>query len=236
MIVFCRLVVVAMLAGFLGACASHAPVEASASKLAAIKTIAVLSPPEPETYRVENLSHPGIVFGLVGGLVAAADQSAKQDKLSSALKSQGAAIVSGMAKQLVSHLSRSGYKARVENAPWEKKGSDFVLAYDKIQSDADAVLIMEPTQMGFLATGPVSDYVPTIKLEATLLGKDRKEPMYRGFYIHSGQYRDDKWKTITPKTTFPNFEAMISNTKAVADALNEAGAALAQSVGADLRR
>jgi hypothetical protein len=73
-------------------------------------------------------------------------------------------------------------------------------------------------------------------LAATLLGKDRKEPIYRGFHVYGWAPKNDGWKRIPPRTTFPNFQAIISNTKAAADALNEAGVAVAKSVSTDLRR
>src|SRR5690349_9233819 len=79
-----RLLAVALVA-VLTACAGPVPkLEASTAKLGGVKSVAVVRPPEPKAYTVMNFGHPGVAFGLIGGLVAAADQNSKQNQLTAA--------------------------------------------------------------------------------------------------------------------------------------------------------
>lgn len=233
-----RLLGIAVLAGLLAACAGPVPkVDAAASKLATIKTVAVIRAPEPKTYAVMNFGHPGMAFGLVGGLIAAADQSAKQDRVSAAFKSQGAKVNGNLAEQLVTRLQASGYDARIEDGPWEEADGGYKLAFDKIDSTADAVLVASPAVVGFVATGAVSDYMPTMTVVASLfLGKERKNPLYRGFHSYGWAPKAEGWKNSAPKKTFANFDAVMADTKSAQTALDDAGTRLAESVAGDLRR
>ena len=120
-------------------------------------------------------------------------------------------------------------------APFNPDGR-FKLPFEKINSTADAVLIISPTVIGFIATGVTSDYLPTITVVATLVGKDRKEQLYRGFHSSGWAPKADGWKVSRPRSTYANFDALMADPKASAAALTEAGDAIAESVSGDLQR
>ncbi|HET7773637.1 MAG TPA: hypothetical protein VFK82_07405 [Burkholderiaceae bacterium] len=221
----------------LAACASPVPkIDSTPAALARVKTIAVIRAPEPKTYTVVNFGHPGMAFGLVGGLIAAGDQKSKQDELSAAMKQGNPALTSAaLPEALVSQLNQMGFQARVEDAPWAEVDGKYTLPFDKINSDADAVVVVSPTIVGFIATGLTSDYYPTMTAVVTLLGKDRKEPLYRGYHATGWQPKADGWRFSPAKTTFGNYAALMADPKKSADALSEAARNVAASVARDLR-
>jgi len=222
---------------FITACAGPVPkIDASQKQLAAVKTVAVVRPPEPKTYTVLNFGHPGMAFGIIGGLVAGADQASKQSRLSAALQSQGTDINNRLANQIASKLALNGYDTKVIDAPWEETDGRYTLPFDKIQSDADAVLLVSPTIVGFIATGVTSDYLPTVAVVVTLLGSDHKEQLYRGFHVSGWAPKADGWKVSPPQGSFANFDALMSDIKGTVAALDQAGVAISETVNTDLRR
>lgn len=232
-----RLLTIVPLVCLISACVGPVPkIDSSPAQLAPIRTIAVIQPPEPKEYTVLFLGHPGMAFGIVGGIIAANDQIGKQERLSRALRDQGTAVSAKLAAKVAAELLRSGYDARVEEAPWEEVEGRFKLPYEKIQSAADAVLVISPTTVGFVATGVTSDYMPTIWMGANLLGKDRKEPLYRGFHATGWQPKGEGWKFTPPSKGFANFDELMANTSASGGSLEEAAGLIAATVVSDLKR
>ena len=80
------------------------------------------------------------------------------------------------------------------------------------------------------------DYQPVITAVVTLLGKDRKEELYKGFHASGYASLDDRWRLSPATASFANFEALIADPNASSRALLEAAGAIASTVGADLRR
>ncbi|MEJ8845753.1 hypothetical protein [Variovorax rhizosphaerae] len=211
-------------------------IEAAPAKLTEIKTIAVVRTPEPKTYTVMNIGHPGTAFGLVGGLIAAADQISKTNTLSKAYQDQGTSTSAALTTEVVGQLKAQGYTVNEQDAPWNEKDGRFSLQFDQIQSDADAVLVIAPTLVGFVSPQNSTEYLPTVTAVATLLGKDRANPLYRGFHSVGWRPTAEGWRNRLPKTTYPNFSALMTDTRASADALNGAAADVASSVAVDLKR
>jgi hypothetical protein len=198
--------------------------------------VAVIRSPEIKTYTVMNFGHPGMAFGLVGGLIAASDQSVKSDQLSLELKNRRLSVPAELANGVAAELSHLGFRASVEDAPWEEKeGGKYTLPFEKIQSGADAVVVVTPTIVGFIATAG-GDYLPTIAASVTILGKDRKNPLYRGFHDTGWQLKAEGWRYSPPAAAFPNFDDLMRSPARTADSLVAASSAIARSVALDLRR
>lgn len=220
----------------LAACAGSVPrIDASATKLAPIKTIAVVRPPEPKTYAVMNFGHPGMAFGAIGGLIAASDQSNKQERLTALYKERKLAVNSRLADSIAEQLNSSGFVATVAEGPWEEIDGKLQLPFDKIVSAADGVLVVTPTLEGFVAT-TTQDYMPTVAAVVVLLDKGRREPLYKGFHSAGWAPMGEGWRTTPPKMIFRNFDALINDPAASSEALVDAAKAIGQTVGADLRK
>lgn len=184
-----------------------------------------------------NFGHPGMAFGLIGGLVAAADQNSKQERLTQAVKEKSPILTSGiLADSIATQLRRRGFEAKVEEAPWEESDGRFRLDFEKITSSADTLLVVTPTIVGFITTGTTSDYLPTVTAVVTLLGKDRKEQLYRGFHAAGWEPKANGWRHTAPKVTFANFDALMADPTKTAGALNVAASEVAETVAEDLKR
>ena len=219
-------------------CAGPVPkIDSSPTALSKVNTVAVIRPPEPKTYAVMNFGHPGMAFGLIGGLIAGGDMSSKQDKLTAAVKQNASSQTSSaLAENIATRLTKMGFQATVEDGPWEETDGKFKLDIEKISSSADTVLVVAPTIVGFVATGATSDYLPTIAASVTLLGKDRKEQLYRGFHACGWHPNADGWRYSSTPVAFANFDALMADPGKTADSLSSAASAVAVTVAEDLRR
>lgn len=232
------IVVSAML---LAACAGPVPkIDLVPNALSSVKTISVIRPPEPKVYTVANFGHGGMAFGLVGGLIAAADQNSKQEQLAKAYKESGVSVCSELSQKISDRLNSLGFSAKVEDAPWEEVDGKQTLSFKKINSDADVVLVVSPTIVGFVATGMAggynNDYLPTIASVAIVLGKDRENPIYRGYHVTGWELKAEGWKYTPPSITFPNFDALYANPNNSSVSLTDAADKIANSIASDLRQ
>jgi len=233
-------------AGLLSACATKVPpVAASPAELSKIHSIAVVRPPEPKTYRLSNLNHPagsalsgfGPLGILVGSAVATADMSAKQNRLNQAFKDQRLTISSDLAAKTADELAKRGFAVRVYDGPWKEVNGEWKIEADELASTADAVLVMVPDTVGFIANPPyVNDYAPTIWAWARLLGSDRKQVVYQGFHAVGFKPASSSWKYLSSTGGFKDFDALMVDTEAAAESLGDAAQAIAVSIAEDLKR
>ncbi|HRQ59889.1 MAG TPA: hypothetical protein PLN31_20935 [Azoarcus taiwanensis] len=214
----------------LAACAGPGPrIDANVEALAKVRSIAVIRAPEPSTYMVVNFGHPGAAFGLVGGLFAAADQNSKQDRLSEAIAASGHSVTASLAKSVADMLSRAGFETVIEDSVTDGSGGK-----EMIQSNADAVLVIAPRIIGFLAAGATSDYLPTVAVVATLHENGAGTHLYRGSHVAGYQPKGGEWRTSPAGATFANFDALMANPERSAQSLTEAAKAVATTIADDL--
>jgi len=224
-------------------CASVPRIDSPPGALASVKTVAVIRSPEPKTYTVWDMANPlGFLFGPIGSLVAAADRISKQDTLTQAIKEKNKTPTSGiLAQSIATQLTHGGFDAKVEEGPWEWKEDNetFSLEFEKIASSADAVLVVTPTIVGFIFRRDdffrIGDYLPTITVVATLLGKDR-EVLYRGYHAVGWKPGVEGWRHSPPKVTFSDFDALMADPEKTAAALSGAASEIAITVAEDLKR
>lgn len=232
-----RALVPALCLSLLAACASapqNVPLAPSAG--AAIKSVAIVVPPEPRKYAVVNWGHPGLVLGLVGGMFVAAEQDRKEASFYQAMQFQKFSVKAMLALGLEKRLLAAGYRARVVEGPWEEKDGRYVLHPDKVATDADAILVIVPTSAGFMARGPTADYVPAMTAVVRLIARDRRTELYRGLHAAGWQPRADGWRYTPARRSFSDFESLMAQPRESASALAETVDAVSDSIARDLRR
>ncbi len=227
----------ALCLSLLAACAS-APQSVSLAPEAgaAIKTVAIVLPPEPRKYAVVNMGHPGLALGLVGGMIVAAEQDRKESRFYQAMQFQKFSVKAMLAAGLEKKLGAAGYRAKVVEGPWEEKDGRYVLHPEKVVTDADAILVIVPTAAGFMAKGPTADYVPAMTALVRLIGKDRRTDLYRGFHAAGWEPRAEGWRYTPSRRAFSDFESLMAEPRESASALAETVDAVSDSIARDLRR
>ena len=233
------LVAVLLVAG----CATSVPTQALNEESAnAVRTVAVIVPPDPLEYAVFMNGHPGLAFGLIGGAIAGADQVQKSKQYTVAVQSAKFSLSGTLGQAMVEKLTAAGYEARLEQGPWELEegalAKRYRLQFDRIQSDADAVLVVMPVFVGYMAASPVSPYLPTVRVFARLLAKDRKTDLYRGAHFVGAQptFGEGWKKSADLAAKFSTFDTLIAQTGESVQALHASVQAISLHIAQDLRR
>lgn len=204
-----------------------------------VKTIAVIRSFEPRTYPVIRLADYSDSPDALSQLIGAGNQGAPadaQEAFTRMVKQHSAVPISAqLADGIAAQLTRLGYAATVEEGPWEVVDGYATLDFDNIKSSADAVLVIKPTVIGFLAPGN-GPYVPTVTAIITVLSAAEKQVLYRGFHDCGLMPKASGWRYCSSSSPFEHFDDMTSQPQKTADALAEAAAGIAASVAQDLKR
>jgi hypothetical protein len=228
----------ALLAAFaasaLAGCATPEKVAFKQDAAAAIETVTIVVAPEPKKYTVLNLAHPGMLFGAIGGAIAAADQANKENKFSKLAQSEKFSVTAALATATEQKLVAAGYRVDVQQGHWEEKDGKYVLQAEKIPAQAGHVLVILPSVVGYVATAAY--YQPTIHAVASLLDKDRKTVLYKGFHSTGWQPMGEAWRHTKVDRKFPDFDALMAEPKESSPALYLSAEAISASIAEDLRR
>jgi len=217
-------------------CAPMTRVELAQDGVAGLRTVDLVMPPEPQGYVVAMENHPGTaVGGAIGAVITIADQTAKTDRVKQALEGQRISVSRTIADALVQRLKATGYRVRTVEAPWVPQSAPPTVNVEAVESDADALLVVAPRTIGFVTANAFAPYEPTVMVEVTLLGRDRKTVLYRGLHSAGRQPALGEWRNVPSRRTFADVDGLVANPAATAAALTEAGTDVARAVADDIR-
>lgn len=173
-----------------------------------IKTIAILEPANSGEIAVQNLGHPGMSFGLIGGLIAAVDISAKTKEFTTLATQKSLNYVGEYQSALVQALENHGYVVKTLKVSREKS-LDFLKTYDDLDPSVDAYLDMG-LSCGYLSASSGTDYIPTVRSGVRLIKRSTKEVLYQDIVSYGYEMRAARAISIPaePKYYFKDFEAL----------------------------
>ena len=206
-----------------------------------IKTVAVLETTPVKT-SVFMLNHPGVSFGLIGGLVAAADQSSKESKFHATLEQAGFEPLPYFRERLSLHMAERGYVLVWPESQVEKKKSNrgsFGLrkAYGT-NSTGDAQLDINFGFVGYAAAGAGdgSPYRPTVTMAARLISPDGKQNYYTDYYAYNNVFNLTKAVVIDggAEHVYPGFDELhasgVESVEGLKEAIDAVAAKIAQQI------
>ena len=230
-----RLSIIVVILALTSGCGSLSRIELAQDGIAGLHSIDVVMPPEPQGYVVFMENHPGAaVGGVIGGVIMAADQISKENRVKQALQGQNISVSRTIADALVQRLKATGYRVRLVEAPLDQQVVSGVRV-STIESDADALLVVAPRTIGFVTAGALVPYEPTVTAEVTLLARDRTTVLYRGLHSAGRRPALGEWRNVSTGRTFENVDSLVANPGGTAAALTEAGTAVARAMADDIR-
>jgi hypothetical protein len=201
-----------------------------------IKSIAVTRRPNQDSYEAAVIGHPGASFGLIGGLIAAADIAAKSNKLTSAIGVADTRLQDRFADDLLQALTAAGYEVSV--VPIDKdadaaKAAAAVRAHGKYDAMLHANLIG-----GYWAAGPSSNYVPRLLAVVKLHDLGRDATLFEDVFTYG--YAHPQVKSIhlaaEGRYAYANIDALIADPPATRQGLLDGSRAVATQIASDLKR
>lgn len=191
---FRGLIMAALVAVSLSGCVSMPKQQAfNREANANLKNIAVLETHKTHT-SVFMLNHPGMSFGLIGGLVAASDQASKEKKFHAIMEKAGFEPLSYFKERLNAHLLERGYTvtwpaALVESTKNQRSSFGLRKAYSSV-GNVDAQLDVNFGFVGYAAAGAGknSPYRPTVTVGVRLVSADGKQNLYTDYVAYNNVF------------------------------------------------
>lgn len=201
-----------------------------------IKTVLVTAKPNQERYEAVVLAHPGASFGLIGGLIAAADMHSKSTRLTGAIDPLTVRLQERFADELSRKLKEAGYEPQLVPVPNEVNLDD-VLGVALNGRSADAVLGVDIAG-SFLSAGPTSDYFPRVIARVRKWDSKTRAVIYEdtisyGFSVAQSQMIQ---LSSSDKYRFRDIDALVGDPVVTRSALIDALPAIAGQIAADLKR
>lgn len=201
-----------------------------------IKKVAVTKRTGAESYDIVIVAHPGVNFGLIGGLVAAADMSSKSTRLTTALNPEQTALQDRVATRLVDALILGGYESEALSLD---KGVDTKSAFSTLrpQLKCDALLALEISG-SYIAAGPSSDYVPFVRVKVLQTDATSGQVLYQDTVTYG--YTHQHLKTVhlpaDGKYRFKDMDALVAAPDLAREGLYAGVDAIVAQISSDLKR
>lgn len=201
-----------------------------------IRTLAISQSKDQESYDALVLGHPGMSFGLIGGLIAASDMQSKSNQLTAAIDPKETRLQERFAMKLSASLARSGYAVKV--VPASKDATEDQVVNVLTQSaGTDGVLAV--TVLGrYLAAGPATDYFPYVLVKVKKVDSKSGNVLYEDTFSYG--YASAGLETVhfasDASYRFANIDSLVANPAKTREGLIAGLDAIIAQITADLKK
>jgi hypothetical protein len=201
-----------------------------------VRHIALLSPAKSDDYTVYMAHHPGMSFGLIGGIIAAADMQSKSSEFTAKLKEREFDFAARLTDAIEAELLRQNFKVTRVNVTREKP--ELLTDYSVVKAEADAYLDWVINWQGYLTAAATTDYTPSARVAFRLVTPQKKEVIYSELIGYGFQIGASQAVTLPAdaKYTYSNFSKLISSIDEAVAGLSEGVPLISKQVGIDLAR
>lgn len=207
-----------------------------------IKTIKVLQA-NPVDVHVFMLNNPGYSFGLIGGLVAAADQAGKESSYRAIMAKAGFDPTAYFKDQLTARMADRGYTLQWSQPAFAEarvdRGAYGLRKAYPAATDVDAQLDVNLVVVAYAAAGAgaSSPYRPTITAGVRLVSPDGKQNLYTDFFVYNNVFNAPKAVVLNAdpvKYSYPTFSALQAADTSSIDGLKAALDEVANKIASQL--
>ena len=221
---------------FLAGCAQVPRQAFNAAAAPHVKNLVITQPANQDEYYINILGHPGMSFGLIGGLVAAADMQMKTTQLTKAIGAGETRLQERFGQRLAEKLKAFGYESRVVVLPKDTK-LEQALVLAKQQQGGDAALLVEVSG-GYWAAGPTTDYFPRVVAKVKAVDAKSEKVLYEDTISYG--YAMPQAQTVhlasDPTYRFKNMDDLVGDPVKTRQGLYIGLDALAQQIASDLKK
>jgi hypothetical protein len=195
------------------ACATHPK---TAATRPVIKRIAVISASDPRWYTFENAAPP------VGGYpfqywVNKLDSKSKAKLFNDKVNAQSAALGTDLTEQVVASLRDRGFTVQILDGVTRPADDPDNIDYDKVSTDADAILHLWISEVGLYSSGYSRNYIPRVNASGKLFVRGQEDNVYDEDLCYGVDAKKGKEWAILPdaKYTYPSFDAVMTRIEEV---------------------
>jgi hypothetical protein len=206
---------------------------------ASLKSIAVLEVPPPSELRVVNAGGIGSAFGLVGALVDEAEEDRKSQEFTDLLEERRLVFGRRMTDAVTPYLQRIGYSVTLlaNQRPVIKNMEDGDADYSGIPTEADAILDISFSQVGYMAIG--TDYEPWMRVSARFFASRSKKRLCAQEFLYGPQLAylggDIELVPPNPKYVYGTFDVLTAKANEACGELEAGIGLVANRIATQLR-
>ena len=200
-----------------------------------IKKIGVVKVSDPAEYSVMLVHHPGLGFGLVGGLVAVADVSSKSKTFTQQQVDKYVRLGPDLTDALTNALSsEGGFEVVVVDGGTQPR-SEFLKDYPA--ADCDAYLDARIQTAGYWAQFVSTPYLPTLFVPVRLVDAHSKTVLYTATVFVTDGEVPKGGEQIYPETaySFQDFGALKADPDGASEGLRRATQIAAEQIAKDMK-
>lgn len=200
-----------------------------------LRSIGLLEQIDTEKYFVQNMNHPGMAFGLIGGLIAIADMESKQNKFTEAMKARNLRVIDEFQRMLATELQNAGYSVKMIKLQGEKHA--LLKSYDGLDNEVDAYLDFT-MDAGYMCASSSADYIPTVHSIVRLVKRGSSEMLYEEviYYGYKLGAKEAACLTADQQYYFKNFGALTSNPDLAMEGIRQGVPLIAKHIAQSLQR
>jgi hypothetical protein len=197
-----------------------------------VKRIALLEVDDPPEYGVLNVGGFGSNFGLIGALVQAADVQSKTGKFTATARDANFYLGRELGTQVKQALEQRGYEVTYITGVRSKKNA-METDFQKIATDADAILDLLIVQSGYYSGSLSTYYVPWLRMSAKLVSTKTQQPLYQQTYAYGEEItnvRGLEFIKADTKYQYTSFDDLREHTPQALEGLRNAASVVAGKV------
>jgi hypothetical protein len=151
-----------------------------------------------------------------------ARQKSKAKRFNDAVSSQSNRLGTDFTDEVVAALRSYGFTVEVLNDVARQVDDPDNVDYDKISTNADAILHVSLSEVGLYSAPWSRNYIPRVNASGKLFVKGQDDNLYDEDLCYGvDAKKGDKWDILPDaKFTYPNFEAVISHVDEVRSAFS----------------
>jgi uncharacterized protein YceK len=202
-----------------------------------IRKIAIAEPDDKETIGALIVAHPGTGFGLIGGLIAAADMQEKSNRITTALNPEKTRLRHRFVTDLSASLNNLGYETEIVPI---SKGLDEKRAIStlKEKTKSDAVIIADVSGL-YIAAGPTTPYAPFVRVKIKAESSSDSKVLYEDTITWGYSFAGNSQTVHLSGGDFYHYEdvgAIVSSADQAREALWNGVNAITAQISNDLKR
>jgi hypothetical protein len=202
-----------------------------------IRKIAIAEPSDDETIGALIVAHPGTGFGLIGGLIAAADMQAKSTRITAAINPEKTRLRHRFVTDLSASLNSLGYETEIVPI---NKGMDEKRAIStlKEKTQSDAVIFADVSGL-YIAAGPTTPYAPFVRVKIKAESSSNGKVIYEDTITWGYSFGSNTQTVHLNGGDFYHYEdvgAIESSADQAREALWSGVNAITAQISSDLRR
>lgn len=220
----------------LSGCTSIPKQDFNAKANADLKKIGVVVDANTEKYSVFLLHHPGVSFGLIGGLVAAADMSSKGSTFTSEVKLSKEMLLEEF-RQALRGLEKDG-RYEIQFLAADTDPEKLLSSYDDLTKQVDAYLDIRLISIGYAAQHVNTPYVPDLTAKVKMVHARTQQTLYEATMVYGEAWRRSEGLVQLPNDkqySFVDFDHLIREIDKARAGLLAGSNSVGQRVNLDLR-